>query len=90
MIRFSRRIQPWSWTFTPLGVLHVDNLEGMSSDNEDIVFCKVNVDENVEIAKRYVVRSIPTVKYIKDGEVVDTSMGMQPKQNILEHLEKLK
>lgn len=65
-------------------------LEGMSNENEDVVFCKINVDENIDIAKKYVVRSIPTVKYIKDGEIVDTSMGMQPKQNILEHLEKLK
>lgn len=65
-------------------------LEGMSNENEDVVFCKINVDENIDIAKKYVVRSIPTVKYIKHGEIVDTSMGMQPKQNILEHLEKLK
>ena len=64
-------------------------LTEISEDMKNIVFCKINVDDNSEIASKYGVRSIPTVKYIKNGDVVDTSVGAMPKQKILEHLEKL-
>lgn len=36
---------------------------------------KVNVDENPELSMKYGVRSIPTVLFIKDGEVVDKHVG---------------
>ena len=64
-------------------------LTDISENTENVVFCKVNVDDNGTIAAKYGVRSIPTVKYIKNGEVVDTTVGAIPKQQILEHLEKL-
>lgn len=40
---------------------------------------KLDVDENNAISIKYGVRSIPTVLFIKGGEVVDTIMGAQPK-----------
>lgn len=61
-------------------------LEGLSNDYENVTFCKINVDENNDLAAKYMVRSIPTVKYIKNGEIVNTSMGMQPKNKIVEYL----
>lgn len=41
---------------------------------------KVNTDENRAIASKYNIMSIPTIIFIKDGEVVETSVGALPKQ----------
>lgn len=46
------------------------------------LIAKVNVDHNPEISMKYGVRSIPTVLYIKNGEVVDKQVGATSK-NIL-------
>ena len=43
------------------------------------VIGKLNVDENPEISIKYGVRSIPTILYIKNGEVVDKQVGAAPK-----------
>ena len=51
---------------------------------------KLNTDENPNIAMRYGIRAIPTIILFKNGEVVDTRIGVQPKealkQMILEHV----
>lgn len=47
---------------------------------------KVNVDEAPGLATRFNVRSIPTLVFIKNGEVVDTLVGATSKDNILTHL----
>ena len=44
-----------------------------------VVVAKVNVDEEPELAMRYGVMSIPTVFLMKDGQVVDNSIGVRPK-----------
>jgi len=46
------------------------------------VIAKVDVDSNQEIAMKYGVRNIPTILFIKNGEVVDKSVGAVPK-NVL-------
>jgi len=40
---------------------------------------KVNVDDNPEISQKYGVRNIPTILFIKNGEVVDKKVGAVPK-----------
>ncbi len=45
--------------------------------------CKVNVDENAELAQRYDIMSIPTFLVFKNGNVVATTMGVQDKQDII-------
>lgn len=43
---------------------------------------KVNVDEQPELASRFLVKSIPTVVVIRDGKVTNTSVGFRPKEKI--------
>jgi len=49
---------------------------------------KLNVDENRETAMKYQVMSIPTVILFKGGEIVETFVGVQPKQVYEEALKK--
>ena len=45
-----------------------------------VKFGKLNTDENPNIAMRYGIRAIPTLMLFKNGEVVDTRIGVQPKE----------
>ncbi|NCC87280.1 MAG: thioredoxin [Clostridia bacterium] len=45
--------------------------------------CKVNVDEQPELASEFKVMSIPTLAVVKDGKVVNTAVGVKPKDHIL-------
>lgn len=54
---------------------------------EQAIIGKVDVDDNDELAMRFGVRNIPTILFIKDGQVVDKQIGAAAK-NVLE--EKLK
>jgi len=48
--------------------------------DEQIKVGKLNTDENPNIAMRYGIRAIPTVILFKSGDVVDTRIGVQPKE----------
>lgn len=50
---------------------------------------KCNVDEEDELAMQFNVRSIPTVVFLKDGEVRDIQVGLCPKMVLEEKLNKL-
>ncbi|KUO60822.1 thioredoxin [bacterium BRH_c32] len=54
-----------------------------------VVVGKLDVDENPNIAVKFGVRSIPTVLFIKNGEVKDTIVGALPKSAFVERLQKL-
>ena len=43
-----------------------------------VAVAKVNIDEEMELAARYQVRSIPTVMIFKNGKPVDTIVGLRP------------
>ena len=47
-------------------------------------FCKLNVDEEMELAQRYGISSIPCLMVFKNGQVVNQSVGVVPKAKILE------
>lgn len=51
------------------------------------VIGKVNVDHNSEVATKFQVRSIPTILFIKNGEVVDRSVGAVPKATLTSKLD---
>jgi thioredoxin 1 len=50
---------------------------------------KVNVDLNMGVSAQFGVRSIPTILFIKNGEVVDKSVGAVPKAVLAEKLDAL-
>ncbi|NPA66307.1 MAG: thioredoxin [Epsilonproteobacteria bacterium] len=51
--------------------------------------CKVNTDEEQEIAAKFGIRSIPTLIFMKDGEIVDQIVGAQSKQVLADKLNSL-
>ena len=61
-------------------------LEEIAAEREDIKVCKINVDEEPELAAQYQVVSIPSLFVIKNGEVTNQSLGARPKPQILEML----
>lgn len=50
--------------------------------------CKVNVDDNPEIASRYKVTNIPTVYVFKNGRALEFMVGVHPKEALLAMLER--
>ncbi len=50
---------------------------------------KVNVDEEPELARRYCIRSIPSLLFFRSGEAVDRLAGVQPKRVLSEKLGEL-
>jgi thioredoxin 1 len=44
-----------------------------------ILFGKLNVDENIEVATEYQIMSIPTLLVFKDGKLVDRIVGAMPR-----------
>lgn len=50
---------------------------------EKIKVCKLNVDENQDLAIEYEVMSIPTVIIFKDGKVANRLVGLRDKKEIL-------
>ena len=50
--------------------------------NGRVTVAKVNIDEHPALAARYGIRSIPTILFIKSGEVVDQVIGAVPKAQI--------
>ncbi|MEE3144910.1 MAG: thioredoxin [Bacteroidota bacterium] len=65
-------------------------IDEMSKDYEGkALIGKVNVDQNANVSAQFGVRSIPTVLFIKNGEVVDKSVGAVPKATLDSKLEAL-
>ena len=62
----------------------VQIVEEIAEERSDIKVGKVNVDEQPELASQYNVMSIPTLVVIKNGKVVNQSVGAKSKEEILE------
>ena len=52
-------------------------------------FCKINIDENQQVAAKYQIMSIPTQMFFKGGEKVDQIIGAYPEQAIRSKVEEL-
>ena len=47
---------------------------------------KVDIDQSPELAQRFGIMSVPTILVFENGEVKRSTMGAQPKQNLLARL----
>ncbi len=59
-------------------------VDEISEEITDIKVCKVNVDEEGELARKYKVMTIPTLILFKEGNAVATSIGLKPKNAIVD------
>ena len=61
-------------------------VEEIAVEVTDITVGKVNIDDDMDLAERYEIMSIPTLMVFKNGELSETSIGVKPKSAILEML----
>lgn len=62
-------------------------IDEIAKENDDIIVGKVNVDEQPQLAAQFGIMSIPTIVAMKDGKVVNQTMGVQPKASLLSLLQ---
>ena len=58
-------------------------LDEIAAERSDMKVCKINVDEEQELATQFGVMSIPTLVVMKNGQVVNQAIGARPKAQIL-------
>ena len=61
-------------------------LDEIAAERTDIKVCKVNVDEEAQLANQYNIMSIPTLMVFKNGEKTNQALGALPKARILDLL----
>ncbi len=59
-----------------------EELSNDYADNPKIKFVKVDTDENMELSFKYKIRGIPCIKVFKNGEEIETSIGLVPKEEL--------
>ena len=62
-------------------------VEEIAGERNDIKVGLINVDEQMELAKKFRVMSIPTLMIFKDGQMVKKTLGAMSKEELLEFLE---
>ncbi|HNW15738.1 MAG TPA: thioredoxin [bacterium] len=78
---------PWCGPCRMLGPIF-EELAGDYADNSSIKFVKINTDEDPDLARKFQIRGIPTIKFIKNGKEVDQQVGAVPKEVIKEFISK--
>ncbi len=58
-------------------------LQDVSTNFNNVIFAKCNVDENPIVTSKFGIRSIPTILYFKNGNVIDTQIGVAHKDNFI-------
>jgi len=77
----------WATWCGPCRVI-APHIEQMADEYEGRAkICKLDIDNNQEVASMYGIRSIPAVFFFKGGKVVDTIIGAVPKAKLVERLE---
>ena len=55
-------------------------IDELSGELENVNFVKVDIDQSMDLAQKFKIVSVPTLKVFKNGEEVDTLMGFMPKE----------
>ena len=61
-------------------------VEEIAAERSDIKVCKINVDEEQELAAKYDIMTIPTLMVMEKGKILQQSVGAKPKNQILDML----
>lgn len=79
---------PWCGPCKTLGPI----IDKVANDNVDdnVVIRKVNVDDESELAQLYNIRSVPTMIFLKNGEVVERLVGIHSESDIKKTINKIK
>lgn len=78
-------IDLWASWCGPCKMMH-PVFEQLAAEHPDIVFARVNVDEEPDICEKLDVLSIPTFVYFKNGTLCDRKIGAMPKDELEEIL----
>jgi thioredoxin 1 len=62
----------------------------LAGENPDVKFCKVNVDEQPQLARQFNVTNIPMVAFVKNNTFADLSIGFVPKETLKAKMEENK
>ena len=73
---------PWCGPCRMVGPI----LDEIAAQRPDIKVCKINVDEEAELAKQFRVMSIPKLVVMEKGDILNQSVGALPKEKILDLL----
>ncbi len=76
---------PWCGPCRAVGPI-VEELADQFKDNVKVM--KLNVDDSQKTAQNYNVRSIPTLILFKEGKIVDTLIGLAPKERLADFIKK--
>lgn len=63
-------------------------LEQVAAEAKNLKICKINIDEEPDLAAQQMVRSIPMLTLVKDGKIINKTVGLKNKLEILSMLEK--
>lgn len=56
----------------------------MADHGDDINLVKINIEGNDELADYFNVRSVPTILYVRDGEIITRKIGLQSEEKLLQ------
>ena len=74
---------PWCGPCKMVGPI----IEALAEKMENVKFCKVDIDQNVEWASKLKVMSIPTMVIYRDGEVMASQIGALPEEDLRRFIE---
>ena len=61
-------------------------LEEIAAENDNVKVCKIDVDQEPELAMQFKVSSIPLLVVMKDGQILSQALGAKPKNQIMDML----
>ena len=62
-------------------------IDALEKEMPRVKFCKINVDDERELAMMFKIQSIPTVAIVKDNTFMDMSVGLVPKEKLQKLIE---
>ncbi len=76
----------WAKWCTPCNMLS-PVIDEIASQNDHISVCKINIDDEPQLATRFNVMSIPTIMVMKNGVITNWTVGVKSKEEILKLLQ---